>query len=189
MILHLRPLLLALIRYITSSMYISSCVLQSTTIHCSYSSVASCCLYNPITCCLEIFHSVLVHSPVLRLVVTELMPDVTASHIIDSSASPHPTPPHPRLSHRGRCRIFRLSFVSQTLSKRFYINRLLALIRVSKAPKQRCLLETGCPGIFLSILQHQHPAGSRVLIHLIGTPYHISRPTSFHLPTLHTLTC
>jgi hypothetical protein len=34
-----------------------------------------------------------------------LPPDVTISHIIDSSAHP----PRPGLSHRGRCRIFRLS--------------------------------------------------------------------------------
>jgi hypothetical protein len=83
------------------------------------------CTCNPITCHSRFFHSVLAHSPVLRFVVIVLMPDVTASHIIDS--------PPPRLSHRGRCHVSPVASVSVTLSKRFYINRLLALLRLADA--------------------------------------------------------
>ena len=115
--------------YVPFSLHISPCVSRSTSIPSSCSTVVSCCLCNPIRCRLWFFNSVLVHSPVLRPVVTALMPAVTASHIIDSS---NPTP-QPRLSHRGRCRIFRLSSVSGTLSKRFYINRCPG--RLSTAPK------------------------------------------------------
>jgi hypothetical protein len=107
------------------------------------------------------------------------MPDVTASHIID---------PPSGLSHRGRCRIFRLSSVSGTLSKDFTLTGCWPYFGSPKPQSSDVSQRQGVP-VFFKYPTTPAPCWFSDHYSIVRNTLPYFAATSLHLQNLHTLTC
>jgi len=84
--------------------------------------------------------------------------------------------PHPPAVSSRSLPYFPTVFCLRDFEQKILHQQVAGLNSAVQTPKAAMSPRDRWSWYFLSILQHQHPAGSRVLIHSIGTPYHISRP-------------